>query len=192
MKKNTENQNLLEAEPRVSPRASLFFIIFSAILVIVDQISKYLVLQDAHLMSGGRYVLIENFFNLRYTLNTGAAWSILADVEWGIFLLIVISVVASIAFFIFLVKYSGWPKFLPFCISLAWAGTVGNLIDRVRHRGVVDFFDFQFGTWHFPTFNVADACIVVGMLGILIYILFFETRHREKFRTDQRFTVRKL
>ena len=56
-----------------------------------------------------------------------------------------------------------------YALALICAGAAGNLVDRIRSpRGVVDFLDFNFGSWHFPTFNVADSCITVGAVLLLL------------------------
>lgn len=192
MKKNTNEQSRYEFKPRPSFAQAMLFLLLAAVLILADQVSKFYVLKDQLMMSGGAHEVITEFFYLRYAFNTGAAWSMLADPEWGIYLLSGISIVASLVFIVMLIRYSNWPKLLPFSISMALAGTVGNLIDRIRLGGVIDFLDFKFGEWHFPTFNLADSLIVVGMILILIYVLFFEEKHKEKFQSDQRFQVRKL
>ena len=48
--------------------------------------------------------------------------------------------------------------------GLILGGAVGNLIDRIRLRAVIDFLDFYVGAWHWPAFNVADAAICIGAL----------------------------
>ena len=61
-------------------------------------------------------------------------------------------------------------------LALVFAGAAGNLVDRVRSaRGVVDFLDFTFGTWHFPTFNVADSAVTCGAI-LLAFSLWMEGR----------------
>ena len=65
--------------------------------------------------------------------------------------------------------YSTKEKVNRFGLSLMAAGCAGNLIDRVLYRGVVDMFAFNFGSFHYPVFNVADICLVIGTL---IFVLF--------------------
>lgn len=192
MKKKNNNNNTKLRGPKISPGASLGFILLALAFIGLDQWSKYWVITDSVLQEGGQHVLIDGFLNFRYTFNTGAAWSFLAEKSWGIYLLTGISIIASLVFLVFLVRSSGWPKFLPFTFSLLLAGTVGNLIDRIRLGGVIDFVDVVFGDWHFPTFNVADSLIVVGMIFLLIYILFFEEKHRNSFMTDERYRLRRI
>ncbi len=60
-------------------------------------------------------------------------------------------------------------------LALLLAGIVGNVVDRVRLGFVVDFIDVQFGAWHYPTFNVADAAICIGA-GLLVIDMFFNKK----------------
>lgn len=193
MKKNIQNEETLKVS---GPKASFFrfflFFLFALVLIAADQYLKYRVLNSNKLMNGGEIVVIEEFFSLRYAFNTGAAWSFLANVDWGIYALTGVSILAGIVFFLLLIRYSSWPFILPFSLSLTFAGTVGNLIDRIRFQGVVDFFDFYYKGWHFPTFNIADSSIVVGMILLLIYVVFFEEKDKKKFRQDQRLRIRKI
>jgi signal peptidase II len=62
-------------------------------------------------------------------------------------------------------------------LALLLAGIIGNVVDRIRLGYVIDFIDVQFGTWHYPTFNVADMAIVVGA-GLLIIDMFFSKKER--------------
>jgi signal peptidase II len=64
-------------------------------------------------------------------------------------------------------------------LALLLAGIVGNVTDRIRLGFVIDFIDVQFGNWHYPTFNVADAAICVGA-GLLIIDMFFNKKTDEK------------
>jgi signal peptidase II len=73
-------------------------------------------------------------------------------------------------------KYNN--KLLRGSLSMVIGGALGNLIDRMfRSGGVVDFLDFQFGSYHFPSFNVADSFIVVGTIIMAYYLLFV---HKDK------------
>ena len=68
-------------------------------------------------------------------------------------------------------------------LALLLAGIVGNVTDRIRLGFVVDFIDVQFGAWHYPTFNVADAAICVGA-GLLLIDMFFVKRDRQNSKID--------
>ena len=120
--------------------------------------------------------LISGFLNLAYAQNTGVAFSMLDEHgdagRWGL------SVVAMVA--ATLVMYFFWrtPRTddrILGALALLLAGIAGNVTDRLRLGYVIDFIDVQFGGWHYPTFNVADAAICVGA-GLLILDLFLSKR----------------
>ena len=181
MKKNTENAKQEIEKPKVSWGRSLIYILVSLLLLAADQLSKMWVINNDTLMNGGSIELIPDMFKLRYAFNTGAAFSMLANQDWGIYLLSGISILATILFLVLLVQYSNWPVIFPLAASILLAGTVGNLIDRLAYGGVHDFLDFYRGDWHFPTFNIADACITVGAIIFFVLVLFFHDRYLRKY-----------
>ena len=109
--------------------------------------------------------VIPDFFNLTYITNTGAAWGILAGHGW-LLLLISFAVLIAVIYFIHTLT-DGWPERI-YAIALIVSGIVGNSIDRIFRREVVDFLQFLFGKYQYPSFNIADSCICVG---VFIFIL---------------------
>jgi len=137
---------------------------------LIDQSSKAWAVR--RLRFGDDVSLIPGFLNLAYAQNTGVAFSMLDDHgasgRWGL------SIVAMIA--AALVVYFFWrtPRTddrILGALALLLAGIVGNVVDRIRLGFVVDFIDVQFGSWHYPTFNIADMSIVIGA-GLLIMDMF--------------------
>ena len=131
---------------------------------LADRISKQLVVEL--LEPGMPKVLWDGVLNLTYTQNTGMAFSILADRTW---LLIVLSVVALL-----LLVAALWRALqrTPIQHALLWlllAGGIGNLLDRLFFGYVVDFFSVQF--IHFPVFNVADICLTLAAVFLVIELL---------------------
>lgn len=120
--------------------------------------------------------VIPKFFNLIYKENPAAAFSITSSIpEWfrKPFLLTV-SIVATLFFLIwyFRMRDANWLISLSF--SLIMGGAIGNLIDRMRLGYVIDFLDVYAGFIgysgaHWPTFNIADSCIVVGAIGVFLH-----------------------
>jgi signal peptidase II len=113
----------------------------------------------------GQITVIDGFFNLVNVGNTGAAWSLFSGRSTSLALLAVATLVAIYA----------WRRQLglrlpPVQISfgLLCGGIAGNLLDRLLHGHVIDFLDFHFGSYVYPTFNVADSGICVG---VVIYLL---------------------
>lgn len=104
---------------------------------------------------------VTDFFNLVHVLNTGVAFSFLADAgAWSRYPLVAIAFAASLWLLAMLRKP------MPLVESLAYGlilgGAMGNGIDRAWHGHVVDFLDFHWQGWHWPAFNIADIGIVVG------------------------------
>lgn len=140
-----------------------------ALIIIIgftlDRLSKLWAL--GHL-AGNPITVIKNFFYLSHLENEGAAFSILQGRT--ILLIIMVSVVSLILVY-YLIKHKH--SFLRLSLSMILGGALGNLYDRIFRGGsVVDFLEFHFGSYVFPTFNVADILVVVGTILLAIYILF--------------------
>lgn len=140
----------------------------------IDQTTKAWAIR--RLRFGGDRPIISNFLNFSYAQNTGVAFSMLDQQgdagRWGL------SVVAMIAGVLVLYFFWRTPRSddrLLGSLALLLAGIVGNVVDRLRLGFVIDFIDVQFGSWHYPTFNVADMAICIGA-GLLILDLFFSKR----------------
>jgi signal peptidase II len=143
----------------------MLWILIIGIVVILDQLVKFIVVKN--LAIGGSVTVIDKFFSIYHIGNTGAAWSIL-DGQRILFIIISSTACIAIAVFLFKAKH----KLLKLCLSLIFAGAVGNLIDRVLKGSVTDFLRFDFGSYMFPVFNVADMAVVIGS-ALLMYYMFF-------------------
>ncbi|APH17292.1 signal peptidase II [Clostridium sporogenes] len=135
--------------------------------IVLDRISKIWALNT--LASGKDIVIIKNLFSLSYLENRGAAFGIFQNRL--IFLsLITAIVILGVAYFI--VKYKPTSKLLKISLSLIISGAIGNLIDRIYYKFVVDFIMLHYkDVYFFPTFNVADTLVVIGTILLAIYIL---------------------
>ena len=129
------------------------------------------------LRSGGDRSVIGGFLNLAYAENPGVAFSMLDQQgdagRWGL------SIVACVAAALVLYFFWRTPRTddrMLGSLALLLAGIAGNVTDRLRLGFVIDFIDVQFGNWHYPTFNVADAAICVGA-GLLMIDLFLSKKH---------------
>lgn len=113
------------------------------------------------------------FFNLMLSYNTGAAFSFLADAggwqRW-FFVLLALGVSAVIVFW--LSRLPPAQRWVAVALSLVLGGAIGNVIDRLAYGHVIDFLDFFVGQWHWPTFNIADSAITIGVAVLLIDGLF--------------------
>ena len=118
---------------------------------------------------GTDYTIIPYVLGTRATgLNTGAAWSIFSNLTWLLILFSFVFVV-GIAVFDFFSKFNN--KIYSVGISFVLGGAIGNLIDRIFLNGVRDFIYFDF--WQsYPTFNMADTFLIIGIILIAVYIIF--------------------
>ena len=138
-------------------------LIVSLICMIVDQLIKIAVMGNLSLNYSN--VVIENFFSLTYVENDGAAWSILSGNR---VFLILISIIAIILIYGYLLKNKNMKKFELMCYSILIGGIMGNLMDRIKFGFVVDYLDFKIFGYGFPIFNFADICIVISVILLLI------------------------
>lgn len=133
------------------------------ILTICDQLLKYWV--AATIALGASRPVIPGIFALTNLRNNGAAWSMLEGRQ-GFFAVITIIAIIVVSYFIWRYR-KNWSMLIG--LSLIMAGTLGNFIDRVCQGYVVDMFETLFV--NFPVFNIADACLTIGVLWIIICIL---------------------
>lgn len=138
-------------------------------VVVLDQMTKAWALEN--LSKGQPIVLIDKLLEFSYVENRGAAFGILQGKS---FILIGVTVLVCLYIAYYLYKnYSNMSLVLKISLSLILSGAVGNLIDRVIRKFVVDFIFVRFwGYYDFPVFNVADIAVVVGSI-LLIYVFTF-------------------
>lgn len=141
-------------------------IILSIILLVIEQLSKILVVKLMDINSS--IELIKNFFYLTYTHNTGAAFSILTGYR---LLLILVAIVILVIIFNYLIKNKVEGKINILAFSLIIGGALGNLLDRIVRGYVIDFLDFKIFGYNFPVFNLADSFIVIGVFLLLVTII---------------------
>ena len=136
-----------------------YLIILFGLFIAADQYSKYLIV--THMSVGESIVVIPHYFYLTYLINPGAAFGMLANYRILFVLASIILFVAYIYYFKKLAQFKWWDRI---AVTMLVSGALGNMIDRVRINGVIDFIDFR--VW--PIFNFADIFICVGV-AILIY-----------------------
>ena len=147
----------------------------SLLLVVIDQIVKILVINKMALQQS--IIVINNFFNITYVRNTGAAWSILSG---NVLLLIMISIIALGVIYYYLIKDKELKKIDIISYSMLIGGIIGNLIDRVVHGYVIDYLDFKIFNYNFPIFNIADTLIVISIIIIGISLIVGEYREQNR------------
>ncbi|CAM5790800.1 signal peptidase II [Ottowia pentelensis] len=144
----------------------------AALVVVLDQFSKWLILGHYRL---GDATPITGFFNIVRAHNTGAAFSFLAGGSgWQRWFFVALALAAS-SFIVWLLRQHAGQRLFAFSLSMILGGAVGNVVDRLQHGYVVDFLDFHwpflsglFYRGHFPAFNLADAAITAGAVGLIL------------------------
>jgi len=150
-------------------------------IVALDQFSKSIVSSKIELYDS--ITVIPGFFRISHVMNRGAAFSAFADARYRHTgpALIVFSVIVLAVIVVGLWRATERITFGSFGLALIMGGALGNLLDRVRLGSVIDFLAFDFGSYHWPDFNLADSAIVIGSM-LLVLDLFFASRsqpHRE-------------
>lgn len=146
------------------------------LLIGIDALTKWMF---EIFLPNGRVTVIPNFFYFELLHNKGAGWGAFSGQKA---LLVTISVVAGAVMILVLAwKYKKLNNWYKTALYLMIAGDIGNLIDRAFYpNGVIDFIKFQFGSYTFPTFNLADAYLVIGVIILLIAVLFEDVIDRKK------------
>lgn len=143
----------------------LWYLLFGAGIIALDQISKYWAVNELRPVS--TIPLIEDVFHLTYATNTGAAFSLLEGQIW-FFLVITVLMIGLILWLLCTGKVRGILAQL--CLVSVAAGGIGNAIDRAVQGYVVDMFDFRL--INFAVFNVADIFVTCGGILFLLVVLF--------------------
>jgi signal peptidase II len=145
-----------------------FFLASLLVALPSDQGSKAWIL--AHLAPGERVPVVAGFFDLTSVRNPGGSWSLLADapVELRLALFVGVALIGIAIGLVFLIRLEPGARLAGAALGLVLGGALGNLVDRLVHGGVVDFLDFVVFGYAWPTFNLADSFIVVGVLLLLI------------------------
>ena len=148
---------------------------WAVVILIADQITKSLILNHYRL---GDSTFITSFFNIVRAHNTGAAFSFLADAGgWQRWLFTGIGVAATI-FIVWQLRAHPGQKLFSFALSSILGGAVGNVVDRLMHGYVVDFLQFHYAGWYFPSFNLADSAITLGAVCLILDELLRVRRER--------------
>src|SRR6266850_885422 len=144
-------------------------------IIFLDQLTKVLIVTFLPKDSNIEKIIIPGFFKLVHWQNTGAAWSLFRGSN---------AVLAVVAFVALVILYFSRHHFDARTLigqtafGLICGGIVGNLIDRIRVKSVIDFLYFYLGDWGFPAFNVADSAICTGVA--LVFLLTWKSERGPK------------
>ena len=158
------------AQP-LKPRWFLFLAALALVLLASDQYTKSLAIQQ--LSYGIPVPVFEPWLNWTLVHNYGAAFSFLSQ-SGGMqhWFFVAIAAGAGIGLPIWIARLKRDERVLSIALTMVWAGAVGNLVDRLRFRYVVDFIHVHWkDAWHYPVFNIADSAITVGAVLLISYEL---------------------
>lgn len=151
------------------------YYMIALITIILDQWTKWLVVKNMELYES--IPIINNFFSITSHRNKGAAWGILQG-QMVFFYIITIIVIIGIIYF--MQQFAKESKLLAISLSVILGGAIGNFIDRLFRKEVVDFLDVMIFTYDFPIFNVADSCLTIGVILFFIATMMDERKKGKK------------
>ncbi|MCM1158956.1 MAG: signal peptidase II [Bacteroidales bacterium] len=160
--------NHINGEKKLIAGKILPAILSFLVLVSLDQFTKYLV--DHHMALYDSIPLVKDLFELHYIRNYGAAWGLLQNKQLLFYLCTVFVCIAGIFLYIRCSKLQAYQD-IQLLIVLILSGAVGNFIDRIRFKYVIDFLYFKL--IDFPVFNIADCYVTIGFI-LMIILLFFK------------------
>ena len=136
------------------------------IVLFIDRLIKFFVVSNMILLES--FEIIKNFFNITYIKNDGIAFNMLSGNRIVIFVLTIIFVYLFYRMFIKDKKLSSYNKIL---YGVLLGGILGNLLDRIVYKSVIDYMDFRLFNFSFPVFNFADMMIVISIFFIFIEVI---------------------
>jgi signal peptidase II len=151
---------------------------FSALVIVLDQATKLWIVA---VFDEWEVLVVWPVFNLTLVYNTGAAFSLLADAGgWQRAFFIAVATLVTLIMAVWLSRLRPDERLTGWGLALVIGGAIGNLIDRVRIGKVIDFLQWHWQEWYWPSFNLADSAITVGVALLLIDGLFVAgRRHRD-------------
>lgn len=147
------------------------YYLLSFIIVLIDQVSKYLT--QAYVDLGQQIEWIPGLLSVTHIHNTGAAWSILEGQMWFFYIVTVIVVVMIIYY----MQQMKDEPLLKTGLAFILGGALGNFIDRILHQYVIDMIQLDF--IDFPIFNLADTALTIGVILLFIQYIFLDRQEKE-------------
>ncbi len=149
----------------------LRWIWLSGVVILLDQLTKWMAERALELHIP---MSVMPSFNFTLVYNTGAAFSFLSDAGgWQRWFFSLLALAVCIFLLSWLARLDSSEKWTAFGLSLVLGGALGNLIDRLLYGHVIDFIQWYYQDYYWPTFNIADSTITVGACVLIIYSLFF-------------------
>jgi signal peptidase II len=145
----------------------------TAVVIVLDQLSKYVVVEKMM----DRVITLLPVLDLRLAVNCGASFSMFSSCSSTTLIpLIAVQSAITLALAWYMLRADG--ILMQAALGLIVGGALGNLVGRITLGGAVaDFLDFHWGEWHFPTFNLADSCLTIGVMLWLLDALGLAPHH---------------
>ncbi|MGR6115229.1 signal peptidase II [Aeribacillus composti] len=144
-------------------------------VIALDQWTKWLIVKNMEI--GESIEIINGFLYITSHRNKGAAWGILQN---QMLFFYVITIIVVVAIIYYMQKYAKQNAMLGVALSLMLGGAIGNFIDRLFRKEVVDFIHTYIFGYNFPIFNIADSSLTIGVILLFIYFLFFEEKKQKE------------
>lgn len=138
------------------------YYLIALFLILLDQWSKWFIVK--HMNIGESIPIIDSFFHITSHRNEGAAWGIL---QGQMLFFYIVTAVVVVGIIYYLHTEGKKSMLLRVALSFILGGAIGNFIDRLYRKEVVDFLDFNIFGYNYPIFNIADTVLVIGV-GLLI------------------------
>ena len=143
-------------------------------MIIADQFTKLLIIE--YLMIPPRIIYINEYFNLVLTWNNGISFGLFNN-DSKFNALVISAIGIGIVLFLIGLLSRAETKKLKIGLGLIIGGAIGNIIDRGIYGAVMDFLDIHIGNYHWPAFNIADSCITIGAIILVIDSLFSQKQN---------------
>lgn len=153
----------------------MFYYLIAFLIILLDQVTKWLIVTKMYL--GESIPVIDNFLYITSHRNRGAAWGILQGQMWFFYLITTIVIIGIIYY---IQKAAKGKLLLGVSLAFMLGGAIGNFIDRVLRKEVVDFIHTYIFSYNFPVFNIADSALVIGVILLMIQMLREERETKEK------------
>nr|WP_211171033.1 signal peptidase II [Bacillus sp. DNRA2] len=148
----------------------VFYYIIAFFVILLDQFTKWLIVKNLEL--GESITIIDQYLYITSHRNRGAAWGILQGQMWFFYIITVIVIIGIIVYIQKVIKNKN--RLTGISLALMLGGAIGNFIDRVARKEVVDFINTYIFEYDFPVFNIADSALVIGVILLMIQMLLEE------------------
>jgi signal peptidase II len=151
--------------------------IAAVVCMLLDQLHKFTMLELFHFENGVRKT-VTGFFDLVMVWNRGISFGMFQGLQYSNYFFM--GFASMVIFVLFYFMREAKTRLEAIAFGMIIGGACGNLVDRIRIGAVADFFDFHYGTYHWPAFNVADSCVFLGAALLVISTLSNNEKKNEK------------